>query len=346
MSLKDIKSQGIAVRFLRAYLRKGLYSSSFLFFGPEGVGKAYTARNFIKALNCLEAKGDSCDGCKNCKQIDGGVFSDLLWIKPECPGESISIDIVRHIRYLASLMPYEAAQKIFVFEEAHCLGDEAQDALLKTLEEPQDKSIFILITSKPNLLRQTILSRCQRIRFNAIADAIVEKTLSDEFKLERDVLRFIGNFSSGSLGEAKRLSKLDIFSKKNKILDLLITGSQRRTFGYELFDAIDELKSFYKKEGSASSSGNCGSVLSDTLEFRDIVRIFLSFFRDAIMFKADQKHNIINLDKTTQIEGFSLMYELDNLYAKISALLRLEDLLSQNTNEEIALINVFGEVFN
>lgn len=346
MSLKDIKSQGTAVRFLNACLRKGIDTNSFLFFGPDGVGKVYTARNFVKALNCLEAKGDSCDECKNCKRIDNGAFGDLVWIKPENSSASISIDIVRHIRYLASLMPYEAAQKIFVFEEAHCLGDEAQDAFLKTLEEPQGASIFILITSKPNLLRQTILSRCQKIRFNVMPDAIIEKTLSDEFKLEGDALRFVSLLSSGSLGEAKRLSKLDIFSKKNRILNLFITGLQRKTLGYELFDAIDELKGFYKKENSTSSSGNSGAVLSDTLEFRDILKIFLSFFMDVIMFKIGQHNNIINLDKITQIENFSSRYELDRLYTKMNVLLRLEDLLSQNANEEIALINTLSEVFN
>jgi len=343
MSLEDIKSQEIALRLLKASLKEGIDTNSFLFFGPEGVGKAYTARCLIKTLNCLILEGDCCDKCKNCMRIDKGIFPDLLWVKPQSPGSSISIETVRQVRYQMSLRPYEAKKKVFVFEEAHLLSGEAQDALLKTLEEPQDNSILILITSKPHLLRETVISRCQKIRFNAIPNAVIEKVLSDEFALEWDELKFISNFSYGSLGEAKRFAGLDIFSKKNKILDSFIISSQKRTFGYDLFNLTEELKRLYRRENSGVSSDNLDFKISD-IEFKDVVRIFLSFFRDAIIFKSGQSEGLINLDRIAEIERFSFAYELEELYDKINSILHLENLLSQNINEELAFLNMLEEL--
>ncbi|MBM3253931.1 MAG: hypothetical protein FJZ16_06750, partial [Candidatus Omnitrophica bacterium] len=218
-----------------------------------------------------------------------------------------------------------------------------QDALLKTLEEPQDNSILILITSKPHLLRETVISRCQKIRFNAIPNAVIEKVLSDEFALEWDELKFISNFSYGSLGEAKRFAGLDIFSKKNKILDSFIISSQKRTFGYDLFNLTEELKRLYRRENSGVSSDNLDFKISD-IEFKDVVRIFLSFFRDAIIFKSGQSEGLINLDRIAEIERFSFAYELEELYDKINSILHLENLLSQNINEELAFLNMLEEL--
>jgi DNA polymerase-3 subunit delta' len=239
-----------------------------------------------------------------------------------------------------ALKPYEAGKRAFVLEDAHSLTGEAQDALLKVLEEPQDNSIFILITSKPHLLRQTVISRCQRIRFSEIPDAIIEAILSNEFTLKRDDLTFVNNFSSGSLGDAKRLAGGDFFLNKNSILDTFIISPRKKISGDGFLELANELKSFRKKEGPKASAGGCG------IEFKDVIRIFLSFFRDIIMFKIGRSEALINFDRALEIERFSREYELDELYAKLNSIMELENLLLQNANEELAFIGMFEEILN
>ncbi len=370
MALKEIISQPVALRLLKESLRQGIDTNSFLFFGPRGVGKSYAARNFIKAINCTGSNPtridhpkplkdgsnperighpdtfkdrpneDSCDRCISCTRLDSNLSPDLLWLKPQADEGSISIDSVRHIRYLMALKPYEAKKRVFVLEDAHSLTGEAQDALLKVLEEPQDNSIFILITSKPHLLRQTVISRCHRIRFNAIPDAIIEKILSDEFTLKRDNLTFVNNLSSGSLADAKRLAGMDIFSSKNRILDNFIISPLGKIPATGTLELADELKNFRKKEGIKASAGEC------LLEFKDVIRIFLSFFRDIIMFKIGITESLVNFDRVLEIERFSREYELDELYVKLNSIMELESLLLQNVNEELAFIGMFEEILN
>ncbi|MFH0839057.1 MAG: DNA polymerase III subunit delta' C-terminal domain-containing protein [Candidatus Omnitrophota bacterium] len=337
MALRDIKSQEIAVKFLRAFLRqKEIRACSFLFFGPEGVGKAYAAKNFIKALNCEAQNGESCDRCASCVEIQHKVTADILWIKPETPEGSISIDAIRRVQYLMSLKAYTAKKKVFVCEHAHQLTPEAQDSLLKILEEPQRDSVFLLISSKPYLLKATMLSRCQKVRFNAINRMSVREILAGEGTLEERDLAFISDFSCGSLGEAKRYARLGIFSKKNRVLDYLLSEHAKHTF----LERVERLQELYKKENSRLPEQE------EMLEFKDIMRILLSFFRDVIMVKIGEKTGLINFDRVVDLERFSGVHTFDELDKKVHLLMQLEDVLSQNANEEIAFLNIFREILN
>ncbi len=330
MSLKDIKSQKVALRLLKAYLKKEIDTNSFLFFGPDGTGKKFAARNFIKAINC--SKDDSCDKCEVCQKIDKGILADVLWIEPQASERSISIDTIRHMQYLLSLKPYETNKRVFTICQAELLSIQAQNALLKLLEEPTNNAILILVTSKPHMLQSTLLSRCQKIRFNLIPDTIIKKTLLDEFKLTDDELGFICRFSSGNLDEARRLAQSEIFSRKNEILNKFILSPEKKVFGSELFHLSDELKKFYKKENE--------------LEFKDVMKIFLSFFRDCLIAKINQKENIINFDRMGEIDNFCKEYDFDGLCDKMDAVVKLEDLLAQNINQDLAFSNMFKEMLN
>ncbi|MFN3740791.1 MAG: DNA polymerase III subunit delta' [Thermodesulfovibrionales bacterium] len=169
MSFKDIIGQAVALRILRGMLKQGRLPHALLFTGEPGVGKLFTAKELLKAINCKNSDEEfnPCDNCRNCRLIESFNFPDLFFIKPE--GEQIKVETIREINEFLNMTPYEGSTKMVLINEADKLNISAANAFLKTLEEPPRDSIIILITEKPDLLPDTIRSRCVRIAFTPLS---------------------------------------------------------------------------------------------------------------------------------------------------------------------------------
>src|SRR5216684_287951 len=148
---------------------------SLLFAGPSGVGKRLTAIAVAQALNCAArpaspaaALADACGTCAVCTRIARGVHPDVLLVEPGDSG-AIKIDQVRDIVERAEYRPFEGRRRVAIIDDADALVTAAQHALLKTLEEPPPSSVFILVTSRPDRLLPTVLSRCPQLRFRPLA---------------------------------------------------------------------------------------------------------------------------------------------------------------------------------
>ena len=173
----------------------GTLPPSLIFSGPEGVGKRRAAIALAQLLNCLAPVGDdACGACRACTRIARGVHPDVLTIQP---GESgnIKIDQVREAIERSAYRPFEGRRRVVIVDEADALVPEAQNALLKTLEEPPAASMFVLITARPDLLLPTVLSRCQRLRFGRLAPAEIAH-----------VLEHVHGYSSGDAHAAAALA--------------------------------------------------------------------------------------------------------------------------------------------
>jgi len=172
MAFKDIVGQQKAKRIIQGMLKKGRLPHALLFTGEPGVGKLLMAKTLIKVLNCrhwnIAGEIDSCDICRPCQLIDNLNFADLLFIKPE--GTQIKIETVRGVIDFLSMSPYEARIKSVIIDDADKLNISAANALLKTLEEPPEDSLIILITERPDMLPDTIRSRCVRIPFTPLSE--------------------------------------------------------------------------------------------------------------------------------------------------------------------------------
>jgi len=161
---KDISGHSHIVGLLRAYSISGKVPHAFLFAGGAGLGKTRVAREFFKAINCLETPGDACGRCSSCVKVMAGTHPDLVELNPEA--RWIKVDEVREVLEDVGLKPFEARMKCIVIEPAEQLGTEGANALLKTLEEPPSSTVIILVSHRPRLLLPTIVSRCQLIRFS------------------------------------------------------------------------------------------------------------------------------------------------------------------------------------
>ena len=164
-SLGDIQGQDRVIGILRAAIARGRVHHAYLFTGAPGSGKRDTALALAAALNCLEAPGVGCDRCASCDKIAQGIHPDVVTLAREGAAQIIPIETVREVIARTALPPHEAQTRVFLVDEATALQGAASNALLKTLEEPPRRTMFVLATMAPDQLLPTIRSRCQRVAF-------------------------------------------------------------------------------------------------------------------------------------------------------------------------------------
>jgi DNA polymerase-3 subunit delta' len=213
MAFRDIIGQDKAVNILLGTIQRGRLPSSYLFAGESGIGKKFTAINLVKALNCQKTVNshqssvisykdnkeeserlstvdyqviDCCDECSSCKKIDIGVHPDFLLISPE--GGQIRIEEIRAIDDVLSFKPFEGRRKAVIVDEADNMNPYAANAFLKTLEEPPEDSLIILISSNPDRLPDTIRSRCSRLNFTPLSYKACRKVISHQSRVRSQEL--------------------------------------------------------------------------------------------------------------------------------------------------------------
>ncbi len=197
MAFKDIIGQDKAINIIFGTIARNRVPSAYLFVGESGIGKKLTAINLAKAMNCLKTVTsdrlpvvsqkekkpetidyrlmDCCDECLSCKKIEVGTHPDFLMVSPE-KGE-IRVDEIRAVEDALSLKPFEGRRKVVIIDDADAMNQSAANAFLKTLEEPPDESLLILITAHPDRLPETIRSRCSRINFTPLAHKASERVI-------------------------------------------------------------------------------------------------------------------------------------------------------------------------
>jgi DNA polymerase-3 subunit delta' len=160
---KDIAGHERIKERLREYCTSGNVPHALLFSGIAGQGKTRVAAEFFRALNCSEQTGEACGRCPSCLKAASGNHPDWVALNPD--GRWIKVDDIREVIADIGLKPFEARWKCVVIEPAESLNTESANALLKTLEEPPDRTVIVLISHRPRLLLATLVSRCQSIRF-------------------------------------------------------------------------------------------------------------------------------------------------------------------------------------
>jgi DNA polymerase-3 subunit delta' len=203
MPLAAVLGHRPVVDLLRAAVTQGRVPQSLLFAGPEGVGKRTTALGLAQALNCPRAQaGDGCGTCPTCLRIARGQHADVV-VLDQGEKASIGVEALRGaVLEAAGYRPFEAVRRVFIIDPADALTPSAQDALLKTLEEPPSTTILILVSAYPDTLLPTVQSRCRRLRFGPLSDADVTRILVDRCEVEPVAARALAAVSGGSVSTA------------------------------------------------------------------------------------------------------------------------------------------------
>lgn len=233
-SLSEILCQENAVNLLRQALRKKTLAHSYIFCGPEGVGKETTARAIIYHLYCHFSQEEPCGSCLPCRKLDKGIHPDVKVLEPD--KRDIRIDSIREIDNFLRYRPLEAPYKVILILQAEKLNPQAGNALLKSLEEPPLYALFILITERIDQLLPTIVSRSQIVRFRPLKREIIRDYLIKFLQFDDSVADTLSWLSMGSLGKALTIAESGLLEDLNSLIQAGLSG--RRTLRFKIAEKL------------------------------------------------------------------------------------------------------------
>ncbi len=223
MFFRQILGQELVISHLRTAREKGRLSHAYLFLGPEGVGRASTARALAAALNCLTPRedGDACGVCASCRRLAADTNPDFVVIGPtsESHQPQIKIEQIREFRRLTNYPPLGDGWRVALIKPAEALNEAAANALLKTLEEPPERHLLVLTAQAEADLLPTIVSRCHKLAFAPLPAAMVARELEGRRGLAAPQAQLLAALSGGSLGRALTLDPEAILAQRRQVLD-------------------------------------------------------------------------------------------------------------------------------
>ncbi len=302
---------------LKKMVQKNRVSHAYIFCGEAGSGKTAMASAFSAALMCEKQDGSACGECPSCKKVQSRNHPDIIVVQHEKP-DSIGVgDIRTGVVDDIYIKPFESAHKIYIIPEAHNMTVQAQNAILKTLEEPPEYAVIILIAESTESLLPTIVSRCTVIHFNPLPDEVVEKYLEDELLIPAKTASLYAALAMGKIGNARKLALSDEFiNKMNESIQYLRISKD--------IDAIKRID--FNKKISANKN-----------EIYEYFDIFTVWFRDVLMFKATkEKDDIIIKDEISAIKNRASLSSYEGLQCILDAIDNARKRIRANVNPELA----------
>lgn len=230
----DIVGHRHLTTLLSRAVERGSLPPTLMFVGPSGVGKWRTAMTTAAAVNCLEPVRlvsadlpiDACGACRACDRVARGVHVDVLALEPD-ERASIKIDVVRDLLSRVGYRPFEGKRRFVLIRDADTLEPAAQNALLKSLEEPPPSTTFMLVTTTPGALLPTVRSRCMRMTLGRLTAGELTAALVRDHGYTDAKARGIVALANGSLGQALGLSDADVSSQRDLAFQLLQQTARR-----------------------------------------------------------------------------------------------------------------------
>ena len=302
---------------------RGVLPPSLIFSGADGVGKRLTALALAQTLNCStpvewDTGLDACGACASCRRIARGVHADVLIVEPGESG-SIKVDQVRDAIERAAYRPFEGRRRVVIIDDADALMPEAQNALLKTLEEPPPASVFVLVTSRPDVLLPTVRSRCQHLRFGPLDAADVADVLVRNHKIEAEDAHAAAAASGGSIGRALEESTEDAVAARTAAARLLAVAAS----------SSDPRR---RLDGAKTMSG--GAPTRADLALR--LSALSSLLRDlgVLLSRADER-TLANADMKPQLQSLLRWFDSDRAIRAFAAVDRALAALERNASPKI-----------
>lgn len=260
------------IEHLQSAIKRGKVSHAYIVNGEKGMGKKTLAYTFAKTLQCEEHSTNSCNHCKSCLQIESSNHPDVITVTHE--KLSIGVDDIRlQVNSDIAIKPYSGPYKIYIIDEADKMTEQAQNALLKTIEEPPAYAVIILLTSNSSKLLPTILSRCVSLNLKPVASEDIKAYLMKECSVPDYLANMSANFSQGILGRAIRYASSEEFTKsKEEVLHLL-----KYIDDMELHEIMEAIK----------------SLSTHKLEINDYIDLMILWYRDILMFKVTKNPNLL-----------------------------------------------------
>ncbi len=322
VGFQDIIGHDEIIRHLKDTIRTGKVSHSYIFTGETGSGKKMLAATFAAALQCESRQERPCMVCDSCKKAMGKNHPDIIMTTHEKPG-LISVDEVREqVIHDVSVRPYCSPYKIYIIPEAELMNPAAQNALLKTIEEPPEYAVIMLLTTNADRLLPTIRSRCVRLDLKIVDDSMVKQYLMEhlhvpDYRAEIDV-----SFAHGSIGRAKEVATSQEFADLTQNALRLLTYSGNM----EVFEMTEMIR----------------TIVADKARIEEYLDIFQFWFRDVLMFKATQEiDHLVFKQEIGTIREQARERSYENLEKILESIEKTKVRLRANVNPELALELLF-----
>ena len=293
-------------------------SHAYILTGESGSGRKSIANAFAMALLCEKSGKDPCMTCHSCKQVLSGNHPDLIYVKHEKPN-SIGVDDIREqINDTIMIRPYSSYHKIYIVDEAEKMTVQAQNALLKTIEEPPSYAVIILITTNQEAFLPTILSRCVQLKLKPLKDFTVKSYLVENLGVAEKDAEICAAFARGNLGKAIHLAASDEF--KELYLKVMVLIKQVETMDLvDLLDKIREMKEL-------------------NFEMGEVLDLMQLWYRDVLMYKVTKDMNLLIFkDEYKTINGMGQKIGYEGLENILSAIETCRTRLDANVNMELAI---------
>jgi DNA polymerase III subunit delta' len=311
-----------AIDLLQAHMGQNEVRHAYLFCGAPGIGRRTLALRFVQALNCPTPTqpGVPCRSCLTCRQIENMQYSDLMVVQAEQEGGTLKVDQVRELQHSLALAPYQGRYKVALllrFEEAH---PSAMNALLKTLEEPAPQVIILLTADSPENLLPTIVSRCEVLRLRPLSLEQVSQGLQDRSGLPSEKARLLAHISGGRPGLAFRFIQQPERLEQRAVW----LNDLERLLHAHLVDRFSDAESLAK----------------DKENLRNILLVWLSYWRDVTLKSAGAAAPLTNLDRIEAISALGDQLDLPAAGRMAGILERAVDLLDRNINPRLVMENL------
>lgn len=328
MPFRSIVGHTRLLSLLSRAVAKNALPPALLLAGPSGIGKRKVALAVAEALNCLEPlRGgtlalDACGACASCKRIARMVHPDVVLVEPDDKA-TISIDVIRDVIDRAGYRPFEGRRRVVVIDEADAMTQQAQSALLKTLEEPPSASVFTLVSSFADALLPTVRSRCPRLRFAGLSPADVSAVLVRDHGYDAADATAAAVDADGSLGRALQAQRTDVAQALADARDLLAMAAR----GVDLSRRIQAVKEVFPKKSSPSL---------DREHLAARLRALGSLLRDlSILLVGGRREMLANADLEDELTRLGTTFDADRATRAYAAVDRAMAALERNASAKI-----------
>ena len=309
-SFKDVGGHKDILKYISSAVENNRVSHAYILNGERGSGKKMLANLFAMTLLCETGDNEPCGKCHSCKQAESGNHPDIIRVTHEKPN-SISVDDIRtQVNNTVDIKPYQGPYKVYIIPQADMMTPQAQNAILKTIEEPPSYAVFLLLTENAETLLPTINSRCVMLKLRNIKDTLIKKYLMENLEIPDYKADMCTAFAQGNMGRAIMLANSDHFNEiREEAVQLL-----KHINEMELNEIVAAVKniSVYK------------------LEITDYLDIIMIWYRDVLLYKAtkeidkvvfkDQLQSIKEQARKSSYEGIELILEsLEKAKARLKA---------------------------
>ncbi|MBQ9765425.1 MAG: DNA polymerase III subunit delta [Lachnospiraceae bacterium] len=310
------------IQYFQNAIAHNKLAHSYIIAGEKGSGKKMLTRLLVKTLQCEKEGIEPCGECRSCIQADAGSHPDIKWIEHEKPATIGASDVREQLVGDICIKPYSGKYKIYIIDEAEKLTPQAQNALLKTIEEPPEYGIILFLATNSSFFLPTITSRCLEINLHPISDGLVKQYLMEQAKVPSYMADVCVAFAQGNIGKALLLAKTESFEQiRNHVIRIM-----KNLDNTEFATIMSFIKALDESE----------------FDINDYLDLLLMWYRDVLIYKASKDRNKVIFRE--EVEALAYKAETSTYEGINKIIMMIEQSkarLKANVNEEVVMELMF-----